>query len=79
MTHGERFYSTIALSYKLSYVQPKSKADCTQRLIEGESDSQIWVRVINQSAGKKKILLSHGTFRCSRYCEKKPTSSLQMM
>lgn len=43
MTHGERFYSTIALSYKLSYVQP---------------DSQIWVRVINQSAGKKKILLS---------------------
>lgn len=54
MTHGDRFNSTIALSYKLSYVQPKTKADCTRRLIEGESDSQIWVRVINQSAGEKK-------------------------
>lgn len=53
MTHGDRFNSTIALSYKLSYVQPKTKADCTRRLIEGESDSQIWVRVINQSAGEK--------------------------
>ncbi len=29
MTHGDRFNSTIALSYKPSYV-PKSKIDCSE-------------------------------------------------
>lgn len=45
MTHGERFNSTIALSYKPSNAQPKSKTECTQRYITCDSDFQIWVHL----------------------------------
>lgn len=54
MTHGDKFNSTIALSYKLSYMQPKNEKDCAQRCVESESDSQIWVLLeASECRGKK--------------------------
>lgn len=51
MTHGDGFNSTIALSYKLSYVQPKSEIDCSE-VHKCDSDFQIWVHVRHLEASK---------------------------
>lgn len=71
MTHGDRFNSTIASSYKLLLVQPKSKIDCSeaQSVTQTFRSGFIWGISRHQSAGGKKspwTSLSHGTFRYSR-------------
>lgn len=60
MTHGDGFNSTIALSYKLSYVQPKSEIDCSE-VHKCDSD-RVHLRHLEASKCRKKNPPSPGSW-----------------